>query len=151
MRKILFRGKRVDNSEWVEGDFLSPHNIVWTERGFDEALQREEMIVCDEAVDPETVGEYTGLTDKNGKRIFEGDIICVLEKITCVSPTIETKLNYTVIYKDGSFRTKGNDDEDFTMDDMPLQYLQFVSEQHNNLVEIIGNIHDNPELLEVEE
>lgn len=69
MREILFRGKRVDNSEWVEGGYyLDPYpnktNIVrWNSfgLGFDEIIE----------VDPDTVGQYMGM-DVNGKRIFEG-------------------------------------------------------------------------------
>ena len=73
MREILFRGKRIDNGEWVEGFYslinnnhgMKPAIITGTEKG----------CFIPEFVDPATVGQFTGLTDKNGKKIFEGDIV----------------------------------------------------------------------------
>lgn len=139
MRKILFRGKRVDNSEWVEGDFLSPHNIVWTERGFDEALQREEMIVCDEAVDPETVGQFTGLTDKNGKKIFEGDIVRYSPNLSNTGKGLD-RIGVVGWRKCGMFFIDWRSYWDIR---------HILDSECKDWAEIIGNIHDNKELVEV--
>lgn len=81
MREILFRGKRTDNGEWVHGQYAYLLNAR-TEDG--EPIKH--MIVdgtpFGQTVDPSTVGQYTGLTDKNGKKIFEGDIVVWTSKVT---------------------------------------------------------------------
>lgn len=138
MREILFRGKRQDNGEWVygayyglcrmtnkAGDFGYAHLI---RQSNDEPLYR---------VDPETVGEYTGLTDKNGKRIFEGDIVaedCGWKGLVEFFTEDIGSCGCCVPQFDGSgFKAKyKNDDSGVDM----------------RSCTIVGNIHDNPELWE---
>ena len=123
MRKILFRGKRVDNDEWVYG-FLTCMNYidVFTQKVCYDG--EEELKYCTVEhcqVDAHTVGQYTGLTDKNGKKIFEGDIV---ESPNGTQGFIEWQ------NAECAFLVNIGDDWQ-TMDDCPY--------------EVIGNIYDNKE------
>lgn len=128
MREILFRGKRVDNNEWVYG-FLSKS------RGNNHFLSlcidhEENGVMLSSIVEPETIGQYTGLTDKNGKKIFEGDI---------VSTSKEDERGVVRCEDSDAAYVIGCDDN---ID------LSFLENLWGRDVEVIGNIHDNPELAE---
>ena len=129
MRDILFRGKRVDNGEWVYSSFImqdKEHKVLLSEvELFDGEMWR--------AVDPETVGEYTGLTDKNGTRIFEGDIIEV-DRIYDTPQARPRRFEVEWEESSGFFPlTVYGDNGDYFID--------------TDRCEVIGNIWDNPELL----
>ena len=126
-REILFRGKRLDNGEWIEGDLV--HSIY---EMHDTCVGKHGCTLGMHQVIPETVGQYTGLTDKNGTRIFEGDIISFFNG--------EDNTNYEIGWYKNQYIVSNNDDGNDTLDD-------FVCEKSI----VIGNIYDNPELMEVSE
>jgi len=138
MREILFRGKRLDNGEWVEGGLTKDmvcgeYEII--HQDFDGVFGYEEFY----PVNPDTVGQYTGLKDKHGKRIFEGDIV----------RTKDGDIK-KIIYKDywGAFGAEYG----LLFDKEFGKYVKAHGGVHfygdSQFYEVIGNIHDNPELLE---
>lgn len=121
MRKILFRGKRVDTGEWIYGDLIYNIDAVKI-REQEQGIQR---VAKSYAVIPKTVGQDIGSYDITGKTIFEDDIV---EYIVPENDIAVTKWTDVVIY--GDF---------------------FVCESEVGIaIRVIGNIHDNPELLEGE-
>ena len=134
MREILFRGKRADNGVQVEGRLIADEAIVPKGQVFyisDNVLDST-VYAC--IVIPETVGQYTGLKDKNGKRVFEGDI-CQHEK---TGRTISVSWHGTMAGYVWSKR----------IEDSHLFDFGELFRVHDKYA-VIGNIHDNPELLEV--
>ncbi len=145
MREILFRGKDKDDGNWYEGYYLQLHDTTYCcmpSDNVDEAnrLNKENehhYIVFEQMTDwglpnkhlraevlPETVCQYTGLTNKNGRKIFEGDII--------------NDIDYGImkcIYLHGSFVW-------YKEDGFKIECMKYVP-----VIEIIGNIFDNPELI----
>lgn len=141
MREYLFRGKRLDNGEWVEGYYsASPagnHYITYVCAG----------CAHPDKVYPETVGQYTGLKDKNGVKIFEGDVV-------------EVRNDYAFVICYGEYFPKFyceaiKDSFGMVPDCMHIGLFggsiktgeEVILTNCTHLYEIIGNIHDNPELL----
>lgn len=124
MREILFKGKRVDNGEWAEGCFFKSWDKVFLLWGMTGDCPNMEEVI------PKTVGQFTGLTDKNGKKIFEGDILLKgFEKVLVKWNANQCRWGiYSNNYEICGF-----------------------NESTQGYFEVIGNIYDNLELLEVEE
>ena len=131
--RYICKGKRKDNGEWVEGDL-----IQWKNGNMQiclgVGLNKEQKTLVD--IIPETVGQCTGLKDKNGKLIFEGDV--VKDK--------DSGLFGKVVFATSADGFNGM--TGFMVDDVDDGLQNYNGFWH--LVEVIGNIHDNPELLEVE-
>ena len=157
MREILFRGKRTDNGEWVEGYYMciggKYHYILAGKidltRGYTEPIKYP--------VDPETIGQFTGMTDMKGQKIFEGDIL-------------QAKVN-EYAREDSSFwgkqklRTGNKINAVWSVEHKVFNtyagYMVYGKDRrfhrlltHSVIInadcEVIGNVHDNPDLLEGE-
>lgn len=140
MREILFRGKALKTSEWVFGFVQKKQVIGGVNWLIHEDLRASTAYHAPIVINPSTIGQYTGLNDENGNKIFEGDIIRVksfdydYEYITKVYYSCHT-LCVDVYGQDYDFTSIGFADD--IWDDENCEY------------EIIGNIYDNAELLEV--
>ena len=128
MREILFRGKRVDNGTWAYGDLLHCDDEM--------EIDSESLGENGGYIIPETVGQYTGLCDRNRKKIFEGDIV----------ETKYGRLCEVVWYSSNRYQSWGLKPLE-TKHRYPDAYDVWAS---NNL-EVIGNVFDNPDFLEVKQ
>ena len=123
MREILFRGKRIFDGKWVYGFAYKQYSAAKVEEWYIRAFETDYLVI------PETVCQFTGITDKNGKKVFEGDIIDYNGELG------------KVVYC--------NDDAAFDVffdtwnTDFSVLYARYI--------EVVGNIYDNPELLEVKQ
>ena len=160
MREILFRGKRLDNGEWVYGSFcmdaLEQFNGLCGVDGFIRLYDKAKGKMQSHEVDRETVGQYTGLKDKNGKRIFEGDIV----RYTFDSPDDPTATENGLKVRTGrifwsdwraSFAVTAGRNGSASLNSDVARYVRgrqiYEYVRGANTVEVIGNIYDNPELL----
>ena len=134
MREILFRGKRLDNEEWVYGYYVHI-GPVSCQRTYIIPEYASALYVNE--VYPSTVGQYTGLNDKNGKRIFEGDIV----DGHCHSAWSHRLQRCDIAYGRDGFEARNH------IDGVDSDYYTYRVLFSKDVV-IIGNIHDNPELLE---
>lgn len=126
MREILFRGKRLDNGEWVYGDLMTKYShhkgLTIVEHG---CIYHE--------VDPETVGQYTGLKDKYGVKIFDGDVV----KGYYYSNGVKKRIVGRVMFGYSGWNISG------------VGHYVWDATTLTSACEVIGNVHDNPEMLEV--
>lgn len=131
-REILFRGKSIGMDIWLYGKLFNygltvPSNVpcisVCVPTSWKEAYNFYR-------VHPNTIGQYTGLKDKNGVKIFEGDVVIIGEK-----------LKAKVIYYDGAFRMQS----EFSPTPIDTTDMGYMMREFS--VRIIGNVHDNPELI----
>lgn len=118
MREILFRGKQDSNSKWVYGDYHTDSCYIYD---------------CKDSIAykviAETVGQFTGLCDKNGKKIFEGDIV------EAVGSTLTAVVQY--FPEEGAFMLYCKE----------RHFVDYLGTIERSKIEIIGNVFDNPELL----
>ena len=168
MREILFRGKRLDDEGWEYGGYACTESkrahIIYN--------QTHSINLEGHTVYPDTVGQYTGLTDKNGKKIFEGDIVRYYHHKKSLVPVTDIKpeeVHYGRDEESGlplAYRTtkiiryKGHVELDPILG-MTINLknrcewwrnLNYEDDSINSdRLEVVGNIHDNPELLEVAE
>lgn len=159
MREILFKAKRKDNGEWVEGCYQKRYDLLGNEEHF--IFHADSYKVWEYAeVDPETICQYTGLTDKNGNEIWENDILKFEDEIwmsshtSCGTEYDSVKIeNYGLIGYDKNsarydfvkYKFNENSVEADLHENNDIEFSEFVKEN-----EKIGNIFDNPELLQEE-
>lgn len=129
MRTIKFRGKSIDGKEWLYGDLVSS---VDKKRFAILVNDKENYDECEVA--PKTIGQFTGLYDYNGNKIYEGDIL-KWEK---------DGLMYVVKFWDGMFYASVKECNDGIFGGFPLHAL---TKHDDRKCEIVGNIYDNPELM----
>jgi uncharacterized phage protein (TIGR01671 family) len=146
MREIKFRGKRIDNGEWIDGCYVN-----YTDFKGNEIYLIYSQNGNPNYVDPSTVGQFAGLLDKNGKEIYEGDIISLVissgEKTTAICKfgnvirqIFENTVEITGFYFERDIDGKKT---------FPIVH-NYAGKHDLELFEIIGSIHDNPELLREE-
>lgn len=138
MREALFRGKHGD--EWVEGYYLKLGNMAFIITDSDMASDMAGEYVKMKEVISETVSEYTGLMDNNGKKIFEGDIV-----------QYKTEYDVAPIYSYVVYCADTYDYPAFDLEQHAYETNGLQSACRECLCEVIGNKWDNPELLEEQE
>lgn len=130
-REILFKAKRIDNGEWVEGQYAYITNPLAEDGKPIKHLICNGTNIFNDLIDPDTLCQYTGLTDKNGKKIWENDIVRNEKGDIGVVQWFEEHAAFMIWNK-----TK--------------HYVCYLAENDFSKIEIAGNEFDNPELLEVE-
>ena len=141
MREILFRGKRTDNGEWIYGDLMQNVDCIKIR----EQEKDVKHIAKSFEIDLETVGQYTDLTDKNGKRIFEGDMIKPFDdEVDKMVVEFHNGQFLLCLYGERGYMAEYGWEEEGNYGCFEAEPLSSYGDD----IEIIGNIHDNPELLD---
>jgi|SRR5690554_702927 len=150
MREIKFRGKQLGNGEWVYGclikmDSQGSQSFIYPFYEGASSMSCGQLVALTmQAIDLETVGQYTGLKDKNGREIYEGDVVRThfsFDHATTQEP-------FVITWNDKKAMFEGVKPKDHTEKDGYLTRFSFFPEQRF-IYEVIGNIYENPELLEV--
>lgn len=131
MREILFRGKREDNGEWAYGYYVRLPSAAGSVHKMYVPAENPDESNAVYYIDPKTLGQYTGLTDKNGVKIFEGDIVWFDGGWEEYGGN-----TFEVVFTNGCFYLGRNPDT-----------VCFLLKAYIEWAEVIGNIYDNPELL----
>ena len=145
MREIKFRAKDWQTSKWVygflfmgKGDDNRDYAFILQDKGLKVGTAREDNAIefpCDEAhlVDKETIGQYTGLKDKNGKEIYEGDIVKDIDGKVGYIAFLQQEMGFVIVWRNSDSRLGHRN--------------RGGGYEFDNSIEVIGNIHDNPELI----
>lgn len=132
MRDISFRGKRVEDGMWCYGFYFEYDGGAYIQFPVVRGVDLEPELECHEII-PETMGEYTGLRDKNFKKIYEGDIVY------CKG------MRWAIVHDEQRTGFAGR----LICNDRFADWLGSMDSEQTELYEIIGNIHDDPKLMEV--
>lgn len=143
MREILFRGKRTKDGVWLYGYYSTMFGLPLIAWSIENKIEHTITYTSD-FVDPETLGQYTGLTDRNGRKIFVGDIVRLEHKIDAKDNGVY-RVNIPTIIR----LSRGEDSFDLQPEyaDHGWEVCGCVLDGVET-AEVIGNIHDNPDLLE---